>query len=241
MTKKIYFIDIMFKLRHYIFENYTKINGESDKEEYIREQSIYFQNIFYENDTSLFFDGWNSKNSQFYVGNRILKDYLNFILFHLTSKIDIFSIPIYHEKNEIASKSLCYYNLMKQMAYINVTSNEQIKYEQMTHIYNEIFNKDNISINDCYLDNYYDMKLSKDIKKKDKIHDYYDLKYTNKIYMFQLKEDDINSCVFRILFSNPNYLSLKEVFPNFFSFDQIDFYGFSFSHEILKMIDSSTN
>ena len=117
----------------------------SDKEEYIREQSIYFQNIFYENDTSMFFDGWNTKKDQFHGGISILKDYLNFILFHLTSKIDIFLIPINHEKNEIASKSLCYYFLMKQMMYINVTSNEQkndINNDLMNHIYNEIFNKD---------------------------------------------------------------------------------------------------
>ena len=239
--KDLYFLDIMFKSRHYIFENYTKITDEIDKEEYIRNQSIFFQNIFYENDTSMFFDGWNTKNAQFHGHNSILKDYLNFILFHLSSKIEISLMPIYHEKNEIASKSLCYYNVMKQMAYINVTSNEKIKYEQMTHIYNEIFNKDNISINDCYFENYYDMKLSQDIKTKEKIYDYHDLKYTNKAYMFQLREGDINSYVFQILFSYPNYLSLKEVFPNFFSFDQIDFSGFSFNHEILKMIDSSSN
>ena len=83
-SKELYFIDIMYKIRHYIFENYKKIKDESDKEEYIREQSIYFQNIFYENDTSMFFDGWNSKNSQFHGGIDILRDYLNFILFHLT-------------------------------------------------------------------------------------------------------------------------------------------------------------
>ena len=242
-SKELYFIDIMFKIRFYIFENYKKLNGESNKEEYIREQGIFFQNIFYENDTSMFFDGWNSKNSQLYGSNRILKDYLNFILFHLTSKIDIFSIPIYHEKNEIASKSLCYYFLMKQIIYINVTSNEQkndFNNDLMSHIYNEIFNKDKISINDCYLENYYDIKLSEEIKMKDKIYDYYDLKYTNKVYMFQLREGDISSIIFGILFSYPYFISLKEFYPNFFSFDQIDFVGYSFGHVISKMIDSST-
>ena len=41
-NKNLYFIDIMFKLRHYMFENYTKIKDDYEKEEYVRKQSTVF-------------------------------------------------------------------------------------------------------------------------------------------------------------------------------------------------------
>jgi hypothetical protein len=58
--------------------------------------------------------------------------------------------------------------------------------------------------------------------------------------MFQLRNDDIDSYVFGFLYSHPNYLCLKEIIPNFFSLNQIDFFGYSFCDDISKMIDSST-
>ena len=108
-NNNLYFIDIMFKLKLYIFENYTKIKNGTEKDEYMKKQSIYFQNIFYDSDTTMFFDTWDSKNFSILGSNVILEDYLNYILFHLSNSIHIFTIPFYHAKNEMASKSLCYY------------------------------------------------------------------------------------------------------------------------------------
>jgi hypothetical protein len=133
--------------------------------------------------------------------------------------------------------------LIKQMIYVNITSREHISdlnYELMNKIYNQLFNKDKIYINDCFLENYYDVKFDQYIKMNDKIDNYYDLSYVSKEYMFQLRYGDIDSYIFGFLYSHPNYLCLKDLFPNFFSFDQIDLFGFSFGNEIAKMMESSS-
>ena len=241
-NKKLLFMDIMFKLRSSIFENYNRINNTDEKEEYIRKQSIYFQNIYYQNDSTWFFDEWNSDNSRFLGTNNMVHNYLDFILFHLSSKIDIVSVPFDHDTNNVISKNLCYFFLMKQIIFMNITSEEKIdefNSDFFDYIYNEIFNKKEINITDCQLRKYYTSQMGKQIRINTTFYNYYDLHYIYQAYMFQLRENDMFSNIFTVLYSYPNYLCLKEFFPNFFSIEQLNFMSYSFSGEISIMIDSS--
>ena len=241
-NKKILFMDIMFKLRFSIFENYSKINNTNDKEEYIRRQSIYFQNIYYQNDSTWFYDNWNSKNSRFFGTNNLVHNYLDFILFHLSSKIDIVSVPFQYDTNNVISKNLCYFFLMKQIIFMNITSEKKIdefNSDFLDNIYNTIFNKEKINITDCQLRKYYSSQMGNQIRININFNNYYDLHYTYQEYMFQLIDKDMFSNIFTILYSYPNYLCLKEFSPNFFSIEQLNFLSYSFSREISIMIDSS--
>ena len=240
-SNKLLFMDIMYNLRFYIFERYAQIENENDKEECIKNQSIFFQNLYFQYDSTMFFDTWNPDESQFRGINYIINNYIDFMSFHLSKTIDVFPIPLEHSTNKIMSKNLCCYFLMKQIIYVNITSDEdmdELNNDFLDNIYNKIYSKENITIQDCLLGNYYDEKIGNQIKLNIEFHKYYDIEYRNEKIMYQLN-DDKDSNILCFIYSYPNYLCLKEISPNYFSFDQLDFFVFSFTKEVSEMINSS--
>ena len=93
------FLDILYNIKYSIFSDYKEIDDTNIKEQYIRNQSIFFQNIFFENDSTWFYDSWNPKISRFQGTTNLMKNYIEFLLFQLSSKIDAYSIPFSHDTN----------------------------------------------------------------------------------------------------------------------------------------------
>jgi hypothetical protein len=242
-NNELHFFNIMYKMRDYIFTKYLEIDDLLEKEEYIKEQSIYLQTIHFENDSTLFFDSWNSKNSRFIGKNNIIADYINFLFFHLSSMTNLYIIPFNHfSYKNILSKKLCYYFLYKQIIQVNITSdnnNNEFNKEFLDKIYNSIFNKEILTIEDCKLETYYSKGRGNQINITKEFPEYYDLNYILDNYMYLLTDKDINSCMFEMKYTYPNLRALKEFCPNSFNFKQIDFYAFSFANEIVKLFISS--
>ena len=246
---ELFFIDLMYKLKYNIFSKLKynifsdckKIEDKNLKEEYIRNQSIYFQNIDYQNSSIWFYDMWNPNISRFQGYNDIIDKYLDFLFFQLSSKISINSIPFYHDTNSLISINLCYFFLLKQIIYLNITSNDDdIIFDKnfLDNIYNEISNKDNITINDCKIETYYSNNFN-NVKINNNFKEYYNLEYIYHSYIYLLNRKDTNSIIFENKFSYPNYACLKEFFPTFFTFKQLDFYSFTFGNPIAKMMELS--
>ena len=242
-NNEIHFLDIMYKIRYNIFEKYLEIDDPQEKEEYIRGHSMYLQTIHYENDSTIFFDSWNFKNNRFIGINNIIQNYLNFIFVHLSSITNLFTIPLYHfgDKN-ILGRNLCYYFLYKQIVQINITSeknNNEFNKEFLNKIYNTILNKEILDIKDCKIETYYAKGRGTQINITKEFPEYYDLNYILHSYIYLLSDKDINSCIFEMKYTYPNFRTLKEFYPYSFNFKQIDFYAFSFSIESVKLFTSS--
>lgn len=239
---ELFFIDIMYILKTSIFSNYKEIEDESIKKEYIKNQSIFFQSIFFENDSTWFCEKWDSKNSRFQGANNIRDGYMDILLYQLSSKIGINSIPFNHQTNKIISKNLCYFFLYKQIIYLNITSDinfEEFNENFLNDIYNEIYNKETINIDDCKLEKYYHKDFGPLININKDFYDYYNLEYLDNTFIYLLRNKDANSLIFETKHCYPNYMILKDFFPNFFSFQQLDFYSFSFGDKITKNVISS--
>ena len=242
-NNEMHFFDIMYKIRNYIFTKYLEIDDSQEKDEYIREQSIFLQTIHFENDSTIFFDGWNSKNSRLIGKNNIITNYISFLFFHLSSLANLFTIPFNHliDKN-ILSRNLCYFFLYKQIIQVNITSennNNEFNKDFLDKAYNSIFNKEILTIEDCKLETYYSKGRGTQINITKEFPDFYDLNYILDNYVYLLTEKDKNSCIFEMKYTYPNLRTLKEFCPYSFNFKQIDFYAFSFANEIIALFISS--
>ena len=241
-NKKLYFFDIMYSLRYDIFYNYSLINDKKNEEEYIRNQAIFFQNMIYDNDTTVFQDSWFTKFPSYEGENLLINGYIDFLLFHLSTMLYTYSIPFSHENNTIVSKNLCYYFLLKQIINLNITSNaiiDELNSNFINQIYDEINKKDINNIDDCKLESYFSKIKGKQININKEFSKYYDLEFNYDTYAYLLRDKDINSIIFEVKYSYPNLLALKDIIPSFFSFRQLDFYSFYFGNEISKIVSSS--
>ena len=243
-NNKFYFFEIMYKKRYDIFFNFSKIKDINEKEEYIKKQSIYFQTIHFENDTTRFYNNWDYRYSRYTCKNSIINGYFDFLIPLLSTTLNIISIPISHETNNLISNNLCYYLLIKQIIILNITSEQKISEfneKFLIKIKNIIFNKTIINIDDCKIKTYLQNNNIKEKKKAEnfKFFNYYDLEYKLFSLFFSLREKDENTNIFEMKFSFPNFNSLKESNPNFFSFQQLDFYSFSFENSLIKKIKAS--
>ena len=137
------FMDLMYKLRYYIFSNYTSLSSQESKINYVQDKSIYFQTFRYEMETTSFFDSWKYVKTKYNGRNSIIFQYIDFLFFHLTEKVNLLLIPITHESNKIISQKLCYFFIFKQIVYLNITlkENDIFNDEFINKIYNTISKK----------------------------------------------------------------------------------------------------
>ena len=232
----------MYNLIYDIFDNYTIIKGNNNKDDYLKDKSIYFQNMLWENSSTLFYDSWSTNDPRYQGTSELIKGYIDFLLFHLSSKIDTCSIPFSHNTKFLLSKNLCYYFLIKQIIHLNITSDKPIdefNSNFINQIYDTIMKKDILNIDDCKLGTYYSDKKNKQIIINQSFYDYFDLENIYGSYIYLLRDKDINSFIFEMKYTYPNLLTLKNFIPNYFCFLQLDFYSFSFGNEISKMIISA--
>ena len=241
-NNKLNFFDIMYKLRYNIFSDCLKIKDISKRESYIKDKSIYFQTIHFANDTTRFYNNWDYKISKFTGKSRIINGYIDFLFFLLLSKLNMITIPINHETNTILSKNLCYCFIRKQIIYLNIISekkNKLIDEKLMDDIYNIIFNKDILSIEDCKLEKYYTKIIEEIPSTNTEFFNYYDLESNLNIFFHLINKNDKYSHIFGMKFSYPNFINLKDFSSYFFSFQQLDFFSFYFGISITKIIGES--
>ena len=238
------FMDLMYKLRYYIFSNYTSLNSQESKINYVQNKSIYFQTFRYDIETTSFFDSWKYVEAKYNGRNSIKFQYIDFLFFHLSEKVNLLSIPITHESNKIISRNLCYFFIFKQIVYLNITlkENDIFNDEFLNKIYNTISKKYFLKIEDCKISTYYIYNPQKErnqINVTSKFPDYYNLDYIYENYFYYLADNDIDTCIFEYKYSFPDFITLKDFFPIFFSFEQLDFFTFCFGVEVSKSLNSS--
>ena len=237
-NNQVFFFDLMYQIKFPIFSNYNKISNNEEKVEYIKNNSIYFQRIYYASDATIFYDTWNTKDVIFRGVNSLIINYIDFLLFHLVSKIDIYILPFNHRSNYIISKNLCYFLLLKQIIFLEVTKdNNKEKFNQnfINKIYDELYKNDKLSVDDCKIEKYLGKYFENEIDKSN-FYNYYDVRYKFDNYIYLLRNKDEFSLFFQTKNSYPNYLLLKDIFPFFFCFHQIDFMSFSFGYQTIRTI-----
>ena len=236
--KQLNFFDIMYRLRYNIFSDYIKIYNETDKEDYIKQKSIYFQSLHYESDTTIFFNSWDYQKSRFMGKNNIINGYIDFIIILLSAKINLITIPISHDTNNIISKNLCYFFLFKQMININININSEKEFNQKNfdEIYNIIINKDVLTIEDCRLSNYYPKHVNNYSTNGYNFSNYFDLEYQINLFLYSLYKNNEYLNILEFKYTFPDYMILKDYTPYFFYFQQLDLVSYYFINYLTKVI-----
>ena len=238
-NNQIKLMDLMYNKTYFIFENSSLINNTFEKEKYVKQQSIYFQSINFTNDYTFFFSNWDINQSKIIGDNNIIPDYLTWILFNISKKLDIISLPIEYSTKKLISKKLCYYFILKQIYFLIIETDYSYDKDLLDEIYDKIINGDDISdINECKLNKYYE-DISENLNVREELFKYYDLKNVFDSYAYRLIKNDLFSYVFEIKSTYPNLECLKLFYPNFFSFHQLDFYSYTIGANISRMIFES--
>ena len=243
-NKQLNFFDIIYRFRYNIFSDYIKIHNETDKEDYIKQQSIYFQSVDFESGTTQFFNSWDYLKSRFTGKNNVINGYIDFIIILLSTKINLITIPISHDTNNIISKNLCYYFLLKQMININININSEINIKEFNQkdfdeIYNIITNKDVLTIEDCRLSNYYPNHVNNYSNNEYNFSNYYDLEYQVNLLLYSLIKNNEYLNILELKNTYPDYTILKDYSPYFFSFQQLDLFSYYFTNFLAKVIQKT--
>ena len=235
---KLNFIDIFFENKFYLFSNY--INDTYLKEyfngnirEYLNNISYNFQFIDYSSGNTFITDNGNPKAAYFLGQNTIITDYISFLFSKIQNSFDINVIPIFHENNTIMSVNLCYAFLYKQIMIMNLTSDKDIfDKEKLNAIYNSLKEgKSNIS--DCILNEKYKYDISQNIKKilNIKFSKFYSMKNTREYSLIKLSESFIGKDYYCTKYTFPDFPSILNFKPTFFTLDQLDLYCFKSFYE----------
>ena len=229
---------LMYRKLYSIFDEYNSINDTIKKEEYLKDKTIYFQTLDYTRDITFFFNNWDQTKVRIYGKNYIINGCLSWILFNIFRRLDIVTIPFDHGSNQLISKDLCRYFILKQLTSISINSknfNETKKFEEIDEI---IKDKEITDINDCKLETYLDL-IGEEFRIKKDFLNYYDLNNIYDSYLFKLYKKDSQSLLFQMKSTYPNLECLKLFYSDFFTFHQIDFYSFSSGANISRIISAS--
>ena len=235
---KVKLMDLMYNKTYSIFEEYNSLNDTLEKEKYIKAQSIYFQSLDYENDMIFFSNSWNKSESNIIGKNRIISDYLSWILFNISKKIDIITLPINNSTKKLISKNLCYYFIVKQIYNLIIKTEYTFDKDLLDKIYNKIQSNNITDINDCKLYKYYE-DISEQINIRNELFDYYNLENIYETYLYKLIKSDSSSLIYEMKSTFPNVECLKLFYPNFFTFHQLDFYSYTLGANLSRIISSS--
>ena len=235
---KVKLMDLMYNKTYSIFEEYNSLNNTLEKEKYIKAQSIYFQSLDYENDMIFFSNSWNKSESNIIGKNRIISNYLSWILFNISKKIDIITLPINNSTKKLISKNLCYYFIVKQLYNLIIKTEYTFDKDLLDKIYNKIQSNNITDINDCKLYKYYE-DISEQINIRNELFDYYNLENIYETYLYKLIKSDSSSLIYEMKSTFPNVECLKLFYPNFFTFHQLDFYSYKLGANLSRIISSS--
>ena len=237
--EKMELLNVMYNKTYYIFEEYKSISDKEEKEHYMKNHSIYFQIFDYENDFTYFFDSWDEKEINTIGGNVIIPNYLSEILFNISKKIDMVTLPINNSTKKLMSKNACYFLIIKQLFYLWTKTDYSYDKEMLKKIFNKIYNNGDITdINVCKINTYYE-DMSEEINFYDEVSNYYDLENTIDTYLYNLNKEDLMSYIFQMKSTYPNLESLQLFYPNFFSFHQLNFYSFKAGSNLSRLVSLS--
>ena len=235
---KVKLMELMYNKTYYIFEKYNSINDTIEREKFMKAQSIYFQTLDFENDMIFFSNSWNKSDSRIIGRNKIISDYLSCILYNISKKIDIITLPFNNSTKKLISKNLCYYFVIKQIYNLIIKSDYSYDKDLLDKIYEKIQSSNITDINDCKLDKYYE-DISEKINIRDELFDYYNLENIYDTYLYKLITSDSNSYIYEMKSTYPNFECLKLFYPNFFTFHQLDFYSYTIGANLSRIISSS--
>ena len=231
---KLSMYDIIFSSKIYIFDNYIKLfeKGENELtiENYLKNQSYYFQNFNYGTGEVFMNDNDYLELSKCISVNTIINNYIDYFFFELMTKHDdVINVPVYSNNNTIYSKNLCYALLLKQIRKLNNTMdiNNIFNEEKLEEIYNSLI-KGSSTIEDCILDKYYTHKKLNKIGNllKNNFYKLYELENNNRQTLFKLIENDEDSYYYLMEHSHPSYTALNLFDPRYFPLNQINIYSF---------------
>ena len=235
---KIKLMNLMYEKIYYVLGNYCSINDTIEKEDYLKDQSIYFQVLNYENDMTYFFNNWEKSKTRIIGDNLIIPEYLSWMLFNISKKLDILVVPISNQTKEIISKHMCYYFIIKQIYFISFKSNYSFDENLIDKIYDNIYNNNISDIQECKLGKYLE-DLGDDIDTNNEFLNYYDLKNIFNSYLYKLISNNDLSSIFEMKSTYPNAESLKLFYPDYFTFYQLNFHSFVFSANLSRIMAES--
>ena len=231
-------IDIFFSNKFYIFKNYVnqtylKENYQNSVKNYLNDISSNFHFIDYFTEKTFVTDNGNINNVNFLEQNSIISDYLNIILFKIHSASNMDVIPIYYGNNTIMSVNLCYLFLYKQMIFLNLTVDDNI-FEQniLDNIYDKL-QKGISNIGDCILDKKYNFDTKQNAYDilNIKFDKFYSIKNSREISLFKISDTILGNNFLCIKYTFPDYYSMLNFKPNFFTLEQINLYSFKLFYE----------
>ena len=235
-NNKIKLLELMYNKTFHVFQQYKYINNAREKDDYIKNHSIYFQILDFEKDFTYFLNSWDANDINIVGGNEIISNYLSTILFNISKSLDFIILPINNATKILISKNACYFLIIKQLFYLWIRTNISYDEKIFEKIYTNIYNgKDITDINICKLNAYYE-DLGEEINLNDDIFNYYDLENTIDTYLYKLIKNDHGSYIFEMKLTYPNFESLKAFYPNFFNFHQLNFYTFKLSSNLSRII-----
>ena len=235
------FMDIFFKDKYYIFANYVNETYlrdvyRNDVNEYINNISYHFHFINYSSKKIFFTDNGDQNKVTFIEENSIIPYYLYFIFTQIQKSLDINTIPMFFENNTILSTNLCYSFLYKQIMLINSMSVKDVfDEEKINSIYNSL-KKGVSNIGDCILDkkyNYVTKQNAYDVLNV-KFNKYYSMKNRREFSLFKLSDTILSENFFCLKYSFPDFSSILNFKPTFFTLDQINLYSFSTFYEPVR-------
>ena len=235
-NNKIKLLELMYNKTFHVFQQYKYINNAREKDDYIKNHSIYFQILDFEKDFTYFFNSWDANDINIIGGNEMISNYLSTILFNISKSLDFIILPINNATKILISKNACYFLIIKQLFYLWIRTKFSYDEKIFEKIYTKIYNgKDITDINICKLNAYYE-DLGEEINLNDDIFNYYDLENTIDTYLYKLIKNDHGSYIFEMKLTYPNFESLKAFYPNFFNFHQLNFYTFKLSSNLSRII-----
>ena len=235
-NNKIKLLELMYNKTFHVFQQYKYINNAREKDDYIKNHSIYFQILDFEKDFTYFFNSWDENDINIVGGNEMISNYLSTILFNISKSLEFIILPINNATKILISKNACYFLIIKQLFYLWIRTNISYDEKIFEKIYTNIYNgKDITDINICKLNAYYE-DLGEEINLNDDIFNYYDLENTIDTYLYKLIKNDHGSYIFEMKLTYPNFESLKAFYPNFFNFHQLNFYTFKLSSNLSRII-----
>ena len=232
------FMDIFFPDKYdlflnYVNETYLNINFKNNIKKYLDGISSNFHFIDYVTEKTFITDNGDKKNGIFLGQNSILPDYINIFFSKYHNASDINVIPVFSTNNTIMSVSLCYAFLYKQMIFLNLTEEKNIfGEEKLNEIYNKL-KKGVSNIGDCILDKKYNFDTKQNAFeilniKFDKL---YSIKNSREISLVKLSDSILGNSLICIKYTFPDYISLFDFKPTFFTLDQLNLYCFKIFYE----------
>ena len=233
-------IDVLFPDNAYIFEDYKNFNFSGENmTEYIKNISHYFTYIDYHSSKTFSIENKNNIIQEYLF----IPDYLDSIFLKIQSFLNLNTIPVYKENNTIVSKDLCFSFLYKQILLLNLSSEYDFSEKQIDSIYDSL-ESGKSTIEDCILGEQYGFDINENINsfiKNKHFDNYYSLISKRDMSLFKLSEATLAKMFLGAKYTFPDYSSIIDFNPLFFTIEQLNLYCFASFHEPSQVIVNMNN